>query len=246
MDGQAVAARTLELTKSYPVGPGRVIAVKDVTMQIRKGQLTALLGPSGSGKTPLVNCMAGLESATSGAAWIGEHKVTDMKEQQLTKLRRNSVGVAFRFPTLVPTLSVRENLNLPLSIAGRRPDENWFNTLVEAAHLGNLLDSPAGELPASLQQRVSVTRALLPRPKLVVADEPTGNLANEPGQVLLDFIRRCVNDFQVTILLATHDPVIAARADRVLILFDGQLVSDVTRPSAMGLAQRLTEFRRTR
>lgn len=246
MDKQAIAARTLELTKSYPVGPGRVIAVKDVTMQIRKGQLTILFGPSGFGKTPLVNCMVGLESATSGAAWIGEHKVTAMKEQQLTKLRRNTVGVAFRFPTLVPTLSVRENLNLPLSIAGRRPDEAWFTALVKAAELDNLLDSPAGELPASLQQRVSVTRALLPRPELVVADEPTGNLANEPSQALLDFIRRCVNDFHVTILLATHDPAIAARGDRVLVMFDGQLVSDISRPSAMGLAQRLAELRRSR
>ncbi|RRD48961.1 ABC transporter ATP-binding protein [Arachnia propionica] len=246
MDGQAIAARTLELTKSYPVGPGRVIAVKDVTMQIRKGQLTALFGPSGSGKTPLVNCMVGLEAATSGSAWVGQHKVTDMKEQELTKLRRHSVGVAFRFPTLVPTLSVRENLNLPMSIAGSTPDEGWFKALVDAAQLGNHLDSPAGELPASYQQRVSVARALLPRPDLVVCDEPTGNLANEPSQALLDFIRRCVNDFQVTILLATHDPAIAARADRVLVLFDGQLVNDIKRPSSMGLAQRLSELRGTR
>ncbi len=240
-----VAARTLELTKSYPVGPGRVIAVKDVTLQIHRGQLTALLGPSGSGKTPLVNCLAGLEAVTSGSAWIGDNQVTAMTEKQLTRLRRNHVGIAFRFPTIVPTLSVRQNLQLPMSIAGRPVDGEWFDKLAKAAELTSLLDSPAGELPASLQQRVSVARAVLPRPDLVILDEPTGNLASQPGDGLLEFIRTCVTSFKRTVLIATHDPTVAARADRVLLLYNGQLAGDISRPTRQGLSKKLNELHET-
>ena len=164
----------------------------------------------------------------------------------MTRLRRHSVGVSFRYPILVPTLTVEENLMLPLSIAGRTPDPDWFKGLVAAAELNNLLPSPAGELPASLQQRVSVARAIIARPELVVADEPTGNLASTPARGLIKFLRRCVEEFQLTVLVATHDPVIAAAADRALLLFDGQLEGDETSPSAHSLAAKLAELSRIR
>ena len=246
MATSTTAARAKELTKSYPVGPGRVIAIREVSFDIERGKFTSLFGPFGSGKTPLVNCLSGLEPASSGEAWIGDHEVTALSEKELTRLRRHSVGVAFRYPILVPTLTVEENLLLPLSIAGRNPDPAWFKGLVTAAELTNLLPSPAGELPASLQQRVSVARAIIARPELVVADEPTGNLASTPARGLIKFLRRCVEEFGLTVLLATHDPVIAAAADRSLLLFDGQLAGDEESPSAHRLAARLAELSRIR
>ncbi len=246
MDIQAPAARARKLSKSYPVGEVRVIAVKDVSFDIAAGTLTALFGPSGSGKTPLVNCLAGLEPASAGTAWIGEHEITALTEKQLTRIRRNNVGIAFRHPTLVPALSVEENLRLPMSIAGRSPETDWFKALVDVAELGPFLETPASNLPASLQQRVSVARALLPQPDLVIADEPTGNLASEPARTLLSFIQRCVKDLDATVLLATHNPIAAERASRALVLFDGRIVDDIDSPTAEALAAALVKLNGSR
>jgi putative ABC transport system ATP-binding protein len=190
------------------------------------------MGPSGSGKSTLMHCMAGLDTLTSGQVFIGGTDLTSLKDKQLTLLRREKVGFVFQAFNLVPTLTARENILLPLSLAGTSPDSAWFDQVIETVSLGDRLGHRPAELSGGQQQRVAVARALVSRPEITFADEPTGNLDSNAGAEILAFMRQAVDDLGQTMVIVTHDPVAAAHADRILFLVDGQITSEMTDPAA--------------
>jgi putative ABC transport system ATP-binding protein len=200
------------------------------------------MGPSGSGKSTLMHCMAGLDSVTSGTVWIGDTALTGLSDRQLTRLRRDAVGFVFQSFNLVPTLTARENITLPLDIAGRKPDQDWLDTVIEAVGLRDRLGHRPGELSGGQQQRVAAARALASRPRIVFADEPTGNLDSRSGAEVLGFLRHSVEEFGQTIAMVTHDPRAASYADRVLFLADGRIVDEMADPTADRVLERLVAF----
>jgi putative ABC transport system ATP-binding protein len=202
-------------------------------------RFTAIMGPSGSGKSTLLHCLAGLDSLTSGQVWIGDTNLGTLDERRLTRLRRERIGFIFQAFNLLPTLTAAENITLPLALAGRRPDPEWFNRVVDAVGLRDRLGHRPSELSGGQQQRVAAARALLSRPEIVFADEPTGNLDSRAGAELLDFMRRAVDEFGQTIVMVTHDPVAASTADRVLFLTDGRVVGELRRPTAEAVIDRM-------
>jgi putative ABC transport system ATP-binding protein len=226
------AARSLELVKTYGSGDTTVHALDGVTVQFEAGAFTAIMGPSGSGKSTLMNVMAGLDSATDGEAWIGDTPLSAMKDRELTALRRDKVGFIFQQFNLLPTLSARENITLPMDIAGRKPDPVWLAQVVAAVGLGDRLGHRPDEMSGGQQQRVAVARALLAKPAIVFADEPTGNIDSRAGAEVLGLLRRCVRDLGQTVVMVTHDPVAASYADRVVFLADGRLVGEILNPTA--------------
>ncbi|MGA4670492.1 ABC transporter ATP-binding protein [Propionibacteriaceae bacterium Y1923] len=225
------AAAVENLTKTYGSGDARVVALDGVSVEILTGQLTAVMGPSGSGKSTLMHCMAGLDRPTSGRALLGSTDVATLKDRQLTKLRRERIGFIFQQFNLVPTLSAEENILLPLSIAGRKPDPDWYAEVIEAVALADRLTHKPSELSGGQQQRVACARALAGRPDVIFADEPTGNLDSVSATEILEFLRRSVDDLGRTVVMVTHDPYSASYADRALFLADGQIVDDVTEPT---------------
>jgi len=228
----AHAARALDLWKVYGSGEAEVNALRGVNMAIERGRFTAIMGPSGSGKSTLMHCLAGLDSASRGEVYIGETKVTGLADRQLTELRRTQVGFIFQQFNLLPTLSAEENILLPLSIAGRKPDSGWYRRVIEAVGLADRLHHKPSQLSGGQQQRVACARALVSRPVVVFADEPTGNLDSRSGAEVLGFLRRSVRDYGQTIVMVTHDPNAASYADRVVFLSDGEVVSEIADPSA--------------
>jgi len=227
-----LAARAMRVTKTYGSGGTRVTALDDISVDIRRGRFTAIMGPSGSGKSTLMHCLAGLDTVGSGEVWIGETRLDTLNHNGLADLRRNRVGFVFQQFNLLPTLTAEENITLPLAIAGRRVEQAWFRLIVEAVGLEDRLTHRPGELSGGQQQRVACARALLPKPDVIFADEPTGNLDSRSGTEILRFLRRSVDEFNQTIVMVTHDPTAAAHADRVVFLLDGRLVHELDAPDA--------------
>jgi putative ABC transport system ATP-binding protein len=226
-----LAARAVDLTKTYGSGLAEVRALDGVTLDLYTGEFTAVMGPSGSGKSTLMHCLAGLDEITSGHVLIGDTDLSTLGDKGLTRLRRDRIGFVFQSYNLVPTLTARENVLLPLAIAGRRPDQAWFDTIVDAVGIGDRLDHRPNELSGGQQQRVACARALIGRPAIVFADEPTGNLDSASGAEVLDFLRRSVDDFHQTVVMVTHDAGAASVTDRVVFLADGRLVSEMREPT---------------
>ena len=226
-----VAARVHNLTKTYGEGETRVVALRDVTIDLMAGEFTAVMGPSGSGKSTLMHCLAALDTADSGSVMLGDQELTVLKDKALTKLRRDEIGFVFQSYNLVPTLSAEENILLPLAIAGRGPDREWYDSVISTVGLGDRLDHKPNQLSGGQQQRVAVARALVSRPTVVFADEPTGNLDSASGAEVLELLRRSVDEHGQTVVMVTHDPVAAAYTDRVLFLADGRVVDELRSPS---------------
>ena len=229
--GRGIAAYTEGLTKVYGSGDTRVVALDDVDVQFEKGRFTAVMGPSGSGKSTLMHCVAGLDSPTSGRIVIGGTEIGSLKDKQLTQLRRDRIGFVFQAFNLVPTLTADENILLPLAIAGRKPDPDWYRTVIDTVDLGSRLGHKPTELSGGQQQRVACARALISRPDIVFADEPTGNLDSRSSAEVLGFLRHSVDEFGQTIVMVTHDPVAASYADRALFLADGTIVAELEHPT---------------
>ncbi|MGH8826513.1 MAG: ABC transporter ATP-binding protein [Jiangellaceae bacterium] len=236
------AARAVDLAKVYGYGDTQVVALGGVTVEFGAGRYTAIMGPSGSGKSTLMHCLAGLDSATAGQVYIGDTELTGLNDRDLTRLRRDKVGFIFQAFNLVPTLTARENITLPLDIAGRKVDQDWFDTVVSTVGLGDRLGHKPGELSGGQQQRVACARALVSRPEIIFADEPTGNLDSRSGTEVLSFLRRSVREFDQTIVMVTHDPNAASYADRVLFLVDGRIVDEMLDPTAEKVLERLKGF----
>ena len=241
-----LAARTEGLTKIYGEGDTRVVALDAVDCSIPAGQFTAVMGPSGSGKSTLMHCLAGLDSITSGQVFLGDTKLADLSDSNLTKLRRDKVGFVFQSFNLIPTLTAEENITLPMDIAGRKVDREWFDKVVSTLDLTPRLKHRPTELSGGQQQRVACARAIVSRPTVIFADEPTGNLDSHSGAEVLGFLRRSVDDFGQTIVMVTHDPAAASYADRVLFLADGKIVDQMDDPSADGVLQRMVAFETVR
>nr|WP_246053456.1 ABC transporter ATP-binding protein [Actinocorallia herbida] len=237
-----MAARVLHVTKSYGTGDAEVRALDDVTTGIPRGRFTAVMGPSGSGKSTLMHCMAGLDSVTSGQVFIGDADLTGMDDNRLTRIRRDKVGFVFQAFNLVPTLTALENITLPLDIAGRRPDQEWLDRVIDTVGLRPRLKHRPSELSGGQQQRVACARALASRPEIIFADEPTGNLDSRSGAEVLAFLRASVREMGQTIVMVTHDPAAAAYSDEVLFLQDGRLVGTMPDPTADAVLERMKGF----
>ncbi len=218
-----IALKVKNLTKVYGAGETRVVALDDISLEIDAGTFCAIMGPSGSGKTTLLQIMAGLDKPTSGEIFIGDEEVTSMNEAQLTELRRKRIGFIFQTNNLLPTLTAKENILLPLIIAGSKPDEEWFERVISAVGLGNRLEHRPSELSQGQQQRVATARALITQPRVVLADEPTGNLDSRSSNDLLQFLSETMGEFSQTIIMVTHDQHAATWARRVIEISDGRV-----------------------
>jgi putative ABC transport system ATP-binding protein len=236
----AVAARAL--TRRFGDGESAVDALRGVSLEIEPASFTAIMGPSGSGKSTLMHCLAGLDDATSGSVFVGDTDITTLDDKRLTRLRRDAVGFVFQAFNLLPTLTAIENITLPMDIAGRKPDKEWLDTVIDRIGLRDRLTHRPTELSGGQQQRVACARALASRPEIIFADEPTGNLDSASGAEVLGFLRRSVTDMHQTIVMVTHDPGAAAYADRVLFLADGRIVDEMADPTAELVLDRMKKF----
>ncbi|UWZ39811.1 ABC transporter ATP-binding protein [Dactylosporangium roseum] len=234
-----VAARAVDVWKVYGTGEAQVNALGGVSVELDRGRFTAIMGPSGSGKSTLMHCLAGLDAVTRGQVFIGDTQITDLSDRGLTNLRRTKVGFIFQQFNLLPTLTAEENILLPLSIAGRKPDKAWYDTVIATVGLKDRLGHRPSQLSGGQQQRVACARALVSRPEVIFADEPTGNLDSRSGAEVLSFLRNSVRDFGQTIVMVTHDPNAASYADRVVFLADGHIVDELYAPTADAVLDRL-------
>ncbi|NMN00411.1 ABC transporter ATP-binding protein [Bifidobacterium sp. DSM 109958] len=230
-DADPVVARAVDLVRTYGDADSLVTALDHVNVEFRRGQMTAIMGPSGSGKSTLMHCMAGLDAPTSGRVFVEGLEVSAMSQRQLTDLRRTRIGFIFQSFNLVPTLSAEENILLPLEIDGRPIDRAWFRRIVRVVGLERRLSHRPSQLSGGQQQRVACARAMMARPSVIFADEPTGNLDSRSGREVLGFLRQCVRDYGQSIVMVTHDPRAASYADRVLVLADGRITRDLDHPS---------------
>jgi len=225
-----LAARAQGLRKSYGSDDAAVLALDGIDLDIESGRFTAVMGPSGSGKSTLMHCLAALDSPDSGTVEVAGHDLGRLSDRKLTRVRRDQIGFVFQSFNLVPTLTAEQNIRLPLRLAGRKPDKAWFDTVVDTLGLRERLRHRPAELSGGQQQRVACARALLARPAIVFADEPTGNLDSASGTEVLTFLRRSVDEFGRTVVMVTHDPVAAAYCDRVVMMRDGRVVDDLDHP----------------
>jgi len=238
--GQAPpAARAVDLVKVYGKGDAAVRALRGISITFERGQFTAVMGPSGSGKSTLMHCMAGLDSSTSGQAFVGDQEIGLLDDAGLTQLRRDRIGFVFQSFNLVPTLTARENITLPADLAGTKVDQGWFDYLIEQLKIGDRLSHRPIELSGGQQQRAACARALISRPDLIFADEPTGNLDSNASAEMLGFFRRSVKEFNQSIVMVTHDPRGAAYADRVVFLADGSAVGELASPTADSVLEQM-------
>jgi putative ABC transport system ATP-binding protein len=237
-----VAAAARGLTKAYGSGETAVLALDAVDVDIARGRFTAVMGPSGSGKSTLMHCLAGLDTVSSGRVWLGGTEITGLKERELTRLRRDRIGFMFQSFNLIPTLNALENITLPMDIAGRAPDREWLDRVVDTLGLRDRLRHRPSQLSGGQQQRVACARALASRPELIFADEPTGNLDSRAGLEVLGFLREAVDDLGQTVVMVTHDPGAAAHSDVVLFLGDGRIVDEMERPTAEAVLERMKRF----
>ncbi len=233
------AARAIDVVKVYGSGDTEVRALDGVSVNFQAGRFTAIMGPSGSGKSTLMHCVAGLDSVTTGTVEIDGLDLTTLDDRALTKVRREQIGFVFQAFNLIPTLTAMENITLPLDLAGRKADQAWVKHVVRTVNLDDRLTHRPSELSGGQQQRVAVARALAGRPKIIFADEPTGNLDSKAGSEILRFMRQAVTDLEQTIVMVTHDPVAASYANRVLFLADGHIVSQLFEPSSAQIIDRM-------
>jgi putative ABC transport system ATP-binding protein len=240
------AARAVGLTKVYGRGETAVTALDAVSLDIARGEFTAIMGPSGSGKSTLMHTIAGLDSITSGRVHLGDVDITQLGDKALTTLRRDRVGFVFQSFNLIPTLTAEENILLPLAIAGRSPEPGWYDLVIDTVGLRDRLGHRPSELSGGQQQRVACARALVSRPEIIFADEPTGNLDSVSGAEVLGFLRRSVDEFGQTIVMVTHDPGAASHTDRVVFLADGKVVGELRRPTADAVHERMKAFERAK
>jgi putative ABC transport system ATP-binding protein len=236
------AARGVGLTKIYGAGDTRVVALDAVDVAFRGGQFTAIMGPSGSGKSTLMHCMAGLDAVTDGQAYIGDTELSSLNDRELTALRRDEIGFIFQAYNLLPTLTALENITLPMDIAGRKPDLAWLDRVIDTVGLRPRLNHRPSELSGGQQQRVACARALASRPRIVFADEPTGNLDSKSGADILSFLQTSVREMRQTIVMVTHDPIAASYSDRVLFLADGRIVDEMSAPTRERVLERMKAF----
>jgi putative ABC transport system ATP-binding protein len=235
----SVAARAVDVRKVYGEGDALVAALDGVSIDFAAAEYTAVMGPSGSGKSTLMHCMAALDTTTSGQVYLGDTELSGLSDKHLTNLRRDEIGFIFQAYNLVPTLTARENIELPLAIAGRRPDPGWFDTVIDTVGLRDRLKHRPNQLSGGQQQRVACARALVSRPAIVFADEPTGNLDSTAGAEVLGFLRRSVDEHHQTMVMVTHDPVAAAYTDRVVFLADGKVVDELRQPTADAVLEKM-------
>jgi len=237
-----LAARGENLTKIYGEGDTQIVALDSVSVEFARGQFTAIMGPSGSGKSTLMHLCAGLDQATDGRAFVAGTELNLLNDGQLTRLRRDQVGFIFQAYNLVPTMTALENITLPMDIAGRKPDQQWLDTVIDTVGLRDRLRSRPSQLSGGQQQRVAAARALASRPAIVFADEPTGNLDSRAGAEVLGFLRESVDRFDQTVVMVTHDAGAASYADRVLFLADGRIVDSMQSPTADRVLERMKSF----
>ena len=238
----AVAAQAVDAVKVHGRGSTKVRALNGVSVAFPASRFTAIMGPSGSGKSTLIHCLAGLDRLTSGRVEIGGTELSSLNDRGLTTLRRDRVGFIFQAFNLVPTLNAAENITLPLALAGRQPDRSWYDAVVDAVGLRPRLGHRPAALSGGQQQRVACARALVTRPEIVFADEPTGNLDSKASAEILDFMRRSVREFGQTIVMVTHDPVAASYADSVVFLADGEIVGGLADPTAESVLDQMKEM----
>jgi putative ABC transport system ATP-binding protein len=237
-----VAARAQEATKIYGEGDTAVHALDGVDVDFERQRFTAIMGPSGSGKSTLLHCIAGLDRLTSGEVWLGAIPLGQLSEKDLTKVRRDKIGFVFQAYNLIPTLTAMENITLPLALAGRDPDKEWLDRVINTVGLRDRLSHRPSELSGGQQQRVAVARALASRPEIIFADEPTGNLDSKASADILQFMKRAVTDFGQTIVMVTHDPIAAAHADRVVFLRDGRIVDEMREPTPDAILDKMRQL----
>ena len=230
---------TRDLVKTYGQGAGQVRALDGVSLDFGAGEFTAVMGPSGSGKSTLMHCCAALDAPTSGEVVIGGDSLARYGDKQLTRLRRERIGFVFQSFNLVPTLTAEENIRLPLAIAGRRPDPEWWDLVIDAVEIRDRLGHRPNQLSGGQVQRVAVARALAARPTVVFADEPTGNLDSRSGAEVLALLRRVVDDFGQSVVMVTHDPVAAGWTDRVVFLADGKVAGELREPTRESVLARM-------
>ena len=230
--GSRGAVEMVHGVKEYGRGDTRVRALDDVSVSFERGRFTSIMGPSGSGKSTLLHCIAGLDDLTTGQVWLGDFNLSDASERQRTRVRRDRIGFVFQAFNLVPTLSARENVILPELLAGTKPEEAWFHSVVERFGIAGRLNHRPSELSGGEQQRVAVARALVARPEVILADEPTGNLDSRAGAQVLGLLREAVDQLGQTVVMVTHDPIAASYSDRVVFLADGKIVNEILAPTA--------------
>jgi putative ABC transport system ATP-binding protein len=233
------AAKAVKVSKIYGEGDAAVRALDSITVGFPSGRFTAIMGPSGSGKSTLMHCLAGLDAVTSGNIFLGQTDLSSLDDKALTQLRRDQVGFIFQAYNLLPTLTALENITLPLDLAGRKPDQAWLDQVIDTVGLRPRLSHRPTELSGGQQQRVAVARALATRPRIVFADEPTGNLDSRAGAEVLGFLRQSVDDLAQTIVMVTHDPTAAGYADAAVFLADGHIVDEMQGPTAERVLDRL-------
>jgi putative ABC transport system ATP-binding protein len=235
----SAAAGTRDAVKIYGKGDAEVRALDGVSVDFGRGVFTAIMGPSGSGKSTLMHCAAGLDVLSTGRVFIGDTDLSSLNDKQLTELRRDKVGFIFQAFNLIPTLTAKENITLPLDLAGRSGDREWIDLVVKTVGLESRLTHRPSELSGGQQQRVAVARALASRPEIIFADEPTGNLDSRTGAEILDFMRRAVRELGQTIVMVTHDPVAASYANRVVFLADGRIEAEMDDPTPQRVLERM-------
>jgi putative ABC transport system ATP-binding protein len=240
----AAAAGAIDARKIYGIGDAAVHALDGVSISFEPGRFTAIMGPSGSGKSTLLHCLAGLDSLTEGAVFIGDTYLAQLNDKQLTELRRKQVGFIFQAYNLIPTLTAKENITLPLMLGGDDGDEKWIDRVIDTVGLADRVAHRPSELSGGQQQRVAVARALASRPTIIFADEPTGNLDSNSGAEILQFMRDAVDEFGQTIVMVTHDANAAAYADRAVFLGDGKIVYDMSEPTADKIIDRMKQIGR--
>src|ERR1700712_1174254 len=233
------AARARNLSKTYGSGDTTVRALDEVSVDFAAGEFTAIMGPSGSGKSTLMHCLAGLDSITSGSVMIGDTELVGLSDKQMTALRRDRIGFVFQAFNLVPTLTAAENITLPMDIAGRKPDLDWVNSVIDTLGLRDRLDHRPSELSGGQQQRVACARALASQPEIIFGDEPTGNLDSRSSGEVMGILRRSVDELGQTVVMGTHDARAAGFADRVLFLADGRIVDELRAPTAETVLDRM-------
>ena len=233
---------TIDLTKVYGEKETTVTALNSITTAFNENQFTAIMGPSGSGKSTLLHCLAGLDKVTSGSILINGIDLASLNDKELTKMRRDSFGFVFQAFNLIPTLTAEENITLPSSIAGRKPEDEWVEQVIDAMDIGDRLGHRPNELSGGQQQRVAAARAMASKPEVIFADEPSGNLDSKSSKELLVFMKSIVEDLNQTIVMVTHDPYAASYAQRVIMLKDGEIANDLDNPSQEEIVSQVTSL----